>query len=330
MSGVSRRAARASAIAIAIALAAATLVHAQLYSETFPRAGAGDIPLSDPTIGWVDTSTGAGTSGVFDHTGSGIANEAATPDGEDAGVAFHYLATNGTRALYTTEFAPINPTGAGVDIIWYQTEDALIAGSTVDVHPAVMVGGAWYATDRAFTTTDNFSPWQRNVLAYSPAAANWRQLALDIESATMGAPAASNLSGNIEGLGLVTVMSTAPLGNEAVWYDYIEIATHVIPGDVNGVGGVTIADYEIIRANYRTNVTMRSQGDLNDDGFVDLADFREWKANAPPEIAAGLEIPEPAGSALAAAAALGCAMRRGRIRRSARPGRGGVDCSDME
>ncbi len=313
MIGVRRLAIAASALALVLGATAAA--QAQLYSETFPRIGGGDIPLSDPTIGWVDTSSGTGTggvaAGVFDHTGSGIANEAATPDGVDAGVAFHYLPTNGTRAIYTTEFAPINTGGAGVDIIWFQTEDALIAGSTIDVHPAVLVGGQWYASDRAFTTTDNFSPWQRNVLAYNPAAANWRQLTMDAGAATIGAVAAGNLAGNLEGLGLVTVMSTAPLGNEAVWYDYVEIAAHVIPGDVNGMGGVTIADYEIIRANYRTNVGMRAQGDLNDDGFVDVLDFREWKANAPPAIGAGISIPEPSGCALALGGlALAWARRR--------------------
>jgi hypothetical protein len=289
--------------AIAIALMSAPSVCAQLYSETFPRVGAGDIPLNDPTIGWDDTSSGAGmggvSTGVFDHTGTGVTNEAVTPDGIDAGVAFHYLPANGTRAIFTTEFAPINPGGAGVDIIWYQTEDALVAGSTIDVHPAVFVGGQWYASALAYTTSDNTSPWQRNVLPYSPAAANWRLVTMDVGSATIGAQPGSNLAGDIAGLGFVTVMSTAPLGNEALWLDYVEIASHVVPGDVNGVGGVTLADYEVIRANYRTNVTSRTEGDLNADGFVDIQDFREWKANVPAAIAAGVTIPEPSSGLIA-------------------------------
>jgi hypothetical protein len=313
MIGVRRLAAMAGTLAIAYG--AAPSVHAQLfYSETFPRVGAGDIALSDPTIGWNDTSSGTGAggvaAGVFDHTGSGIANEAVTPDGSDAGVAFHYLPTNGTRAIYTIEFAPISTGGAGVDIIWYQTEDALIAGSTVDVHPAVLVGGQWYASDKAYSSADTFSPWQRYVVPYSPTASTWRQLTLNAGSATLGAAPGSNLSGDIAGLGLVTVMSTAPIGNESIWFDYVAVATHVIPGDVNGVGGVTIDDYNIIRTNYRTNVTTRAQGDLNADGFVDVLDFREWKANVPPEVSAGLAAPEPAGAVLAAAGvALGSALR---------------------
>jgi hypothetical protein len=295
----------------AAAMAWAPDAEAQLYSETFPKVGAGDAPLAD--IGWDDTSTGGATA-LFDHTGSGVSNEAATPDGVDAGAAFVYRNTNGTRAMWTTEFTPITPGASGVDIIWYQTEDALIAGSTVDVRAAVMVGGQWYASDRAFTTGDATSPWQRIVLPYAQTAANWRLLTMNAGSATIGETPGANLSGAISGLALVTEMTNATIGNESVWFDYIEIANHLAQGDVNGVGGVTIDDYNIIRSNYRTNVTSRAQGDLNADGFVDVFDFREWKANFPgASDALGLTIPEPGSCSIAlVGAALAWMQRRQR------------------
>ncbi len=306
------------AAAAAAALAWAPAAQAQLYSETFPKVGPGDAQLS--TVGWDSTSAANGSSAMFDHTGSGLTNEAQTGDGVDAGVAFHYRNSNGAQMIWTTEFSPITPGAGGVDIIWFQVEDALVAGSTIDVHPAVNVGGQWYAAERAFTTTDTQVSWQRNVLAYTTTAANWRLLTLNVGNVTLGAAPGSNLSGPIAGLGLVTVMNTAQIGNEAVWYDYIEISNHLTPGDVNGVGGVTIDDYNVIRTNYRTAVTSRGQGDLNGDGFVDVLDFREWKANFPGAAGfAELPIPEPAAGALAAiggAAAL--ARRRAPSRLAAR------------
>ena len=63
-------------------------------------------------------------------------------------------------------------------------------------------------------------------------------------------------------------------------------------------------------------MTMRSEGDLNNDGKVDFRDFRQWKTNyvPPPEAAAGSGVPEPAGAALAAGliGAVGAVRRRAR------------------
>jgi hypothetical protein len=298
-------------------------VHAQLYSETFPKIGPGDDPLT--ATGWDATS--AGSAAMFDHTGSGVSNEAATPDGVDAGVAFNYRNSNGAQAIWTTEFAPIVPPGGGVDIIWYQVEDALIQGSTIDVHPAVLVGGQWYASARAFSTDDTTNAWQRNVLPYTTTAANWRLLTMNVGSATIGGTPGANLSGNIEGVGLVSLLTLFQIGNEAVWYDYLEISARLTPGDVNGVGGVTLADYDLIRANYRTNVASRALGDLNDDGFVDILDFREWKANFPGAFElADLPIPEPASSAIILlGAAFAAAQHRARLRRR----RSAIDCRGL-
>jgi hypothetical protein len=306
-----RRLATLLSAGVAVLLAASS-VHAQLYSETFPKVGPGDDPLT--VAGW-DATSATGT-GMFDHVGGNILGEATTPDGVDSGTAFHYRNTNGAQAIWTTEFAPITPGVGGVDIIWYQSEDQLVQGSTLDVHAAVMVGGQWYASERAFTTADTTDAWQRIVLPYTATAANWRLLTLNVGSATIGAAPGGNLIGDIAGVGLVSVMSHAVLGNESVWYDYLSINAHVIPGDVNGVGGVTIDDYTIIKNNYRTTVGSRALGDLNADGFVDIFDFREWKANYSGAIVvADLATPEPTGGVLACT---GAALLAGAARRSAK------------
>jgi hypothetical protein len=53
----------------------------------------------------------------------------------------------------------------------------------------------------------------------------------------------------------------------------------IFPGDTDGDGmpGEFPDDFEPIRANFRQNVSLRSDGDLTRDGFVDFRDFREWK-----------------------------------------------------
>jgi hypothetical protein len=70
------------------------------------------------------------------------------------------------------------------------------------------------------------------------------------------------------------------------------------PGDVNGDTTVNVADVEIIAANFRQNASLRSMGDLTGNGFVDLLDFRNWKANFPGAFPASASsnpaVPEPA------------------------------------
>lgn len=76
------------------------------------------------------------------------------------------------------------------------------------------------------------------------------------------------------------------------------------PGDANGMDGVTIDDYLLIRANSFTNQILGTNGDVNYDGFVDFNDFREWKEYYPGGAAAAeaaiaaLGVPEPASLAL--------------------------------
>lgn len=81
-----------------------------------------------------------------------------------------------------------------------------------------------------------------------------------------------------------------------------KLVAPLIPGDVDGLNGVTIEDFNIIRANFNQPVTDRSMGDLTGDNFVDLSDFGQWQVNAPPAVAAAADwtvIPEPTSAILA-------------------------------
>lgn len=51
----------------------------------------------------------------------------------------------------------------------------------------------------------------------------------------------------------------------------------LVPGDTDGDGVAEPSDLTPIRTNYRATVTARTLGDLTGNGFVDFADFRQWK-----------------------------------------------------
>jgi hypothetical protein len=80
---------------------------------------------------------------------------------------------------------------------------------------------------------------------------------------------------------------------------------------------VNNTDFEAIRLNFLQSVTSRASGDLNADGFVDFADFRQWKAAAP-GVGSNLadSIPEPTAYLLVVGMGLGMSLWTRRLRRS--------------
>lgn len=95
----------------------------------------------------------------------------------------------------------------------------------------------------------------------------------------------------------------------------VSIVAADIAGDVDGINGVTIEDYNIIRDNFQTGRT-RDTGDLTGDGDVTLADFDQWADNFAGS-SAGLAgqlgvVPEPASIVLLTLLSIGGYMvRRG-------------------
>ena len=96
------------------------------------------------------------------------------------------------------------------------------------------------------------------------------------------------------------------------------------PGDVNCIGGVDLDDLAIIAANFRKSGS-REQGDLTGDGFVDFADFDEWKRHYPGAFTGAAaaaffralngNVPEPTSGMLAAMGLMGLAAFRSRQRK---------------
>ena len=93
-----------------------------------------------------------------------------------------------------------------------------------------------------------------------------------------------------------------------------KIVPNLIPGDVDNMNGVTLADFLIIRANFNQTVISRSQGDLTGDGIVDLDDYGQWQANVSPAVAAAANwtVPEPSGVVLLLAGLIAVPLGRRR------------------
>ncbi|MEX2307501.1 MAG: hypothetical protein WD738_07915 [Pirellulales bacterium] len=124
---------------------------------------------------------------------------------------------------------------------------------------------------------------------------------------------------------------TPPSGNVVVFirhdgtgdriqYDNIRLdkSPSLLRGDVNLNGDVDLNDLTTIRDNFRLPAATRSLGDLNEDDFVDMKDFLEWKGNYPfpgAGVGAGAGVPEPASWILGIAAGLLTACGRRRMRR---------------
>lgn len=88
-----------------------------------------------------------------------------------------------------------------------------------------------------------------------------------------------------------------------------------ILGDVNDDGSVTVADFELIRANFLLDVASRADGDLDRSGTVDLDDWNEFKVefiNGGGSLAElNGAIPEPSSAVLLALiSSLGIVRRR--------------------
>lgn len=101
------------------------------------------------------------------------------------------------------------------------------------------------------------------------------------------------------------------------------VTTPVLPGDVNGMNGVDMADFNIILNNLGVAATGRNMGDLDGSKKVDLNDFQLWLDAAPgalhAEAIAALQsigVPEPSAVILVGCAAFAGGLQ-GRRRRAA-------------
>jgi hypothetical protein len=94
-----------------------------------------------------------------------------------------------------------------------------------------------------------------------------------------------------------------------------------VPGDFNGDGEVTAADFTILSDNLGGHLdgpVGRSEGDMNFDGRIDLTDFGQFKEAFPGAFAAATGVPEPSTIGLVACvlALIAVSPLRKRLRRT--------------
>lgn len=177
-----------------------------LYSETLPYVGPnGNLPMTG--VGWVNAFGGAGSGGIFS-VGSG------------QGAYFDYsgftsIATNACFTTVTNDaglsglpFTPINI--ASHPVITFQAQfqpgngPARTAGA-VTTFWAVRVDGNWFSSVQPIPIDLTATTYLTNQFAFKTPAANWNTFTINGNVVTLGGPAASALSGNIDGAGLVFV-----------------------------------------------------------------------------------------------------------------------------
>ena len=299
------------------------------FNPASPGLVAGEMNIGPtnfamPGFGWDETHGQQGRPGVFFPNIAGSAPE----DPGNRAFVFLFGPNGQTNSTFTSTTTPgttfpaagINPTlpaNAGLGFSWSQHLENAAGGNPVNVRFAVQTAnGSWYASNAVFPTATvgvgsqgNYDPQS---LLYNPARANWLNLTLGAtpaEGVTIGSQPAADLTGNITGIGFVAAF----LAQSTVHIDFVDVGIPPVPGDVNGDRMVTLADYNIIKANFGMNVATRNLGDVTGDGVVNLFDFGQWKDSFPsPAGASGAgQVPEPATIVLIVLAlSLGSGKRR--------------------
>jgi hypothetical protein len=179
-----------------------------LYSETLPYAGpSGNLPLTG--VGWANAFATGASGGIFSlGTGTGL------------GAYFDYsgFTTVATNLAYTTStndtglsglpFAAINIATHPVITFQAQFQPGNAQGratGAVITYWAVRVNGAWYYSAQPIPIDLTATQYFTNQYAFKTGATNWNNLTVAGNVVTPGGPASSDLSGTIDGAGLLFV-----------------------------------------------------------------------------------------------------------------------------
>lgn len=207
-----------------------------LYSEAFPYVGpapGGNFPVTD--VGWSSGvpanpnrlfQAGAGDGGVFNYEGAACTTAYFATTASDSGISglpFTPLGIAGASGLtFAVDIAPT-----------YQPQN-ITASIAVQIN-----GTSWYISSANLPVDTNVatSAYSTVSQAFSPVAANWKNLTLSGTGATIGSVAGANLSGNITGAGLVFNLASGG-GNFNV--DNFQVTGTVIvnPGSI-AIGTIT-------------------------------------------------------------------------------------------
>lgn len=197
---------------------------ATLYEETFDQPahpGGGDQAISG--VGWAN-DVPANDSRWFENGGN------------PGAAAWSWHGEANTEGFYTSTTLDTGATGDAFPTIDPANYTSLtlsvdlqtgFAGDLVDSFFAVQSGGNWYASTTVLPDADG--TWATHSISFDPAAANWNELTVSGDGsgmgATIGAPAAADLSGMITGAGMVFTRTASATTN----FDNFTISGQPIP-----------------------------------------------------------------------------------------------------
>jgi len=214
-------------LALGLSIANAQVAQAQTATIVYQQDwGASNAPNSTllPDLGWSANFAPVGSSGTWSNEAALVdvdSGETLPPNtiwfgGNSAGIgAFYTFAGAGSGTYGNSSFTSIDPTvhtnlEISVECNWgWQGE------LTTD-YVAVNVGGSWYVSTNhpLVPPVNSGNPLYYKVgMFYSPNATNWNALTL-ADPVVIGAPAGANLSGTIDGVGIVSVITGSS------WWNY--------------------------------------------------------------------------------------------------------------
>ncbi|HTQ50424.1 MAG TPA: immunoglobulin domain-containing protein [Candidatus Acidoferrales bacterium] len=223
-----------------LALNVSSVPSGVLYAEDFPYVGPnGNLPITG--VGWLSSAGSGTTIGIYS-AGAGI------------GDVFSYSSSANTNAYYTTDtndvglsglpFVDINP--ASYPAISFQAgfvpgnAAGQVAGA-ISVYWAVAMNGTWYCSSQPQAIAlGALSPYETYQYGFNPAATNWNSITITGTGAVIGSRAASALSGNITGAGLIIAHNDAS-GSDMNFQNF-EIITNAALGQPPYIGGNTPND----------------------------------------------------------------------------------------
>ena len=224
-------------MALGMSIAAAQAQTATiLYQEDWGSSNAPNSTLLTD-LGWSANFAPGGSSGTWSNTTAFVdadSSETLPPNtiwwGGNAGIgAFYTYAGAGSGTYGNSAFASIDPTvytnlEISVECNWSWQ------GNLTTDYVAVKVGGSWYVSTNhpLVPPVNSGNPLYYKIgMFYSPNATNWNALTL-ADPVVIGAPAGANLSGTIDGVGIVSVLTGSSWWNYSV-LRVSSIDTNVVP-----------------------------------------------------------------------------------------------------
>lgn len=271
--------------------AANTATQTQPGFAAVTEAGTGGTPITDATDVGASISVSfanpfvAGAGGTDDRD-RGTPSTANHPLGRLLRDFIYTQAALPVRGTLDTTISGVNPGNYLLTAYFHDSQTNQVNG---DISLSVD-GGSTFSTpveDVLFSTGSNPNPFGKLSIPFTATGAD---LVLQVvgDSSTVGTPA-----------------------SELAILNGFVIEPFTTYGDFNRVGGVTVADFNILANNLATqldgNFVGHAGGDIDLDGDVDLDDFGAFKQLFPGVVALalGTSVPEPQSIALILMAAVG-------------------------